>query len=71
MSKALVMIVDDEEGIRETLSGILEDEGYESITASSGESIKKAKEITLTLSCWMSGQDGRHSPSGTELTLLA
>jgi len=35
MSKALVMIVDDEEGIRETLSGILEDEGYESLTASS------------------------------------
>ena len=45
MSKALVMIVDDEEGIRETLCGILDDEGYECITASSGEeAVKKVKE---------------------------
>ena len=62
MSKALVMIVDDEEGIRETLSGILEDEGYESLTASSGEeAIKKAKEITpdvVLLDVWLPGMDG-------------
>ena len=62
MSKALVMIVDDEEGIRETLSGILEDEGYESITASSGEeAVKKAKEITpdvVLLDVWLPGMDG-------------
>jgi len=38
------MIVDDEEGIRKTLSRILEDEGYECITASSGEeAVKKGK----------------------------
>ena len=62
MSKALVMIVDDEEGIRETLSGILEDEGYESITASSGEeAVKKAKETTpdvVLLDIWLPGMDG-------------
>ncbi|PKL51412.1 MAG: Fis family transcriptional regulator [Nitrospira bacterium HGW-Nitrospira-1] len=62
MSKALVMIVDDEEGIRETLSGILEDEGYESITASSGEeAVKKAKETTpdvVLLDVWLTGMDG-------------
>ena len=62
MSKALVMIVDDEEGIRETLSGILEDEGYESISASSGEeAVKKIKEITpdvVLLDVWLTGMDG-------------
>lgn len=62
MSKALVLIVDDEEGIRETLSGILDDEGYESIVASSGEeAIKKTKENTpdiVLLDVWLSGMDG-------------
>lgn len=62
MSKALVLIVDDEEGIRETLSGILEDEGYESITASSGEeAIKKIKENApdvILLDVWLTGMDG-------------
>jgi len=62
MSKALVMIVDDEEGIRETLSGILEDEGYESISASSGEeAVKKIKEIVpdvVLLDVWLTGMDG-------------
>lgn len=62
MTKALVMIVDDEEGIRETLSGILEDEGYETITASSGEeAVRKTKEIVpdiVILDVWMTGMDG-------------
>ncbi|MDH4232154.1 MAG: sigma-54 dependent transcriptional regulator [Nitrospirota bacterium] len=62
MSKALVMIVDDEEGIRETLSGILEDEGYEVITASSGEeAVRKAKDTVpdiVLLDVWLTGMDG-------------
>jgi two-component system, NtrC family, nitrogen regulation response regulator NtrX len=62
MSKALVLIIDDEEGIRETLSGILEDEGYESIIASSGEeAVQKAKEATpdvILLDIWLPGMDG-------------
>jgi two-component system, NtrC family, nitrogen regulation response regulator NtrX len=56
------MIVDDEEGIRETLSGIFEDEGYEPVTASSGEeAIRKAKENmpdVVLLDVWLTGMDG-------------
>jgi len=62
MSKALVMIVDDEEGIRETLSGIMEDEGYECVTASSGEeAVKKTKETVpdiILLDVWLTGMEG-------------
>ncbi len=62
MSKALVMIVDDEEGIRETLCGILDDEGYECINASSGEeAVKKIKEAApdiVLLDVWLTGMDG-------------
>ena len=62
MAKAQVLIVDDEEGIRESLSQIIEDEGYETITASSGEEAIKALQETLPdlvlLDIWMSGIDG-------------
>lgn len=62
MAKAIVMIVDDEEGIRGTLSGIFEDEGYEIITASSGEdAVRLAKETRpdiAILDIWLSGMDG-------------
>ena len=62
MSKALVLIVDDEEGIRETLSGILEDEGYDSITASSGEEairiVKESIPDIVLLDVWLTGMDG-------------
>jgi two-component system nitrogen regulation response regulator NtrX len=60
--KALVMIVDDEEGIRETLSGIFEDEGYDTITAASGEeAVPLAKEVNpdiVLLDIWLTGMDG-------------
>jgi two-component system nitrogen regulation response regulator NtrX len=62
MSKAVVMIVDDEEGIRGTLSGILEDEGYEPVTASSGEeALRIAKDVNpdiILLDVWLTGMDG-------------
>ncbi len=62
MAKAQVLIVDDEEGIRESLSQIIEDEGYETATASSGEEAVKAVQETLPdlvlLDIWMSGMDG-------------
>ena len=32
-----VLIIDDESGIRESLAGILEDEGFQTITASTAE----------------------------------
>lgn len=45
MLESLILVVDDEEGIRETISGILEDEGYNVITASTGiEAINTVKE---------------------------
>ncbi len=62
MAKAQVMIVDDEEGIRESLSRIIEDEGYETVTASSGEEAVRAAQEALPdlilLDIWMSGIDG-------------
>ncbi len=61
-SKASVLIVDDEESILESLSGILEDEGYRVTTASSGEAaVLKYSEIlpdVVLLDVWMPGMDG-------------
>jgi two-component system nitrogen regulation response regulator NtrX len=61
-TKATVLIVDDEEGILDTLSGILEDEGYEVITASSGEgALQQFKEFSpevVLLDVWLPGMDG-------------
>src|SRR3990172_6656003 len=62
MPKAVIMIVDDEEGIRETLSGIFVDEGYEPVTASSGEeAVRLAREANpdiVLLDVWLTGMDG-------------
>jgi len=62
MSKSLILVVDDEEGIRESLSGILEDEGYEVLTATSGEDAVKMLRETLPdlvfLDIWLTGMDG-------------
>ena len=62
MAKAVILVVDDEEGIRTTLSGIFEDEGYEAVTAGSGEeALRVAKEANpdiVILDVWMSGMDG-------------
>ncbi|MEW6109179.1 MAG: sigma-54 dependent transcriptional regulator [Nitrospirota bacterium] len=62
MKKPVVMIVDDEEGIRQSLAGIFEDEGYEPVTASSGEeALRIAKESSpdiVLLDVWLTGIDG-------------
>lgn len=62
MSKPVVMIVDDEEGIRGTLSGIFEDEGYDTVTADSGEEAlrisKEAVPDIVLLDVWLPGMDG-------------
>jgi len=61
-TKATILLVDDEESILETLSGILEDEGHQVITASSGESaLMKYSESSpdiVFLDVWMPGMDG-------------
>ncbi|HBG92340.1 MAG: Fis family transcriptional regulator [Nitrospirae bacterium GWF2_44_13] len=57
-----MLIVDDEEGIRESLSGILEDEGYDILTADSGEEavriLREASPDLIFLDIWLTGMDG-------------
>lgn len=60
--KPVILVVDDEEGIRETLSEILEDEGYQVITASTGEEAIKIFRMEspdlVFLDIWLPGIDG-------------
>ncbi len=60
--KVTILVVDDEESILETLTGILEDEGYEVISASSGEgALNKFSETVpdvVLLDVWMPDMDG-------------
>jgi len=62
MAEPVVLIVDDEEGIRESISGILEDEGYAVITSSTGEEALKAlmeqNPDLILLDVWLPGIDG-------------
>lgn len=60
--KSLVLIVDDENNIRETLRAILEDEGFEVETAKNGEdglSIVQTRTFAcILLDVWLPGIDG-------------
>ncbi|MGC2063519.1 MAG: sigma-54 dependent transcriptional regulator [Thermodesulfovibrionales bacterium] len=62
MAKTTMMIVDDEEGIRTSLSGIFEDEGFDVVSAASGEdAVRMAKGMVpdvVILDVWLSGIDG-------------
>jgi len=57
-----VLIVDDEPGIRQSLTGVLEDDGYKTATAESGEQclelIKKQEFEVMLLDIWLPGMDG-------------
>src|ERR1039458_6710740 len=57
-----ILIVDDEQGIREALSSILKEEGYESTAVSSGEeclALLDRRSIDLVLlDVWLDGIDG-------------
>ena len=57
-----LLIVDDEEGIRETLSGIFEDEGYIVTAVASGEEalgvLREQSPDLVLLDVWLSGIDG-------------
>ncbi|MGH9455922.1 MAG: sigma-54-dependent transcriptional regulator, partial [Terriglobia bacterium] len=60
--KYSILIVDDEEGIRESLTHVLEDEGYRAESVESGEAClvalgKQAQQIVL-LDIWLPGLDG-------------
>ncbi len=67
MNKEVILIVDDEEGIRESLSGIFEDEGYEVVTAASGEEaldiITEHMPYIIFLDVWLPGMDGLETMS--------
>src|SRR4051794_39787213 len=57
-----ILIVDDEAGIRDSLAGILTDEGYAASSVESGEACldllrKKVFEVML-LDIWLPGMDG-------------
>ncbi|MBZ5597085.1 MAG: sigma-54 dependent transcriptional regulator [Acidobacteriia bacterium] len=57
-----ILIVDDESGIRQSLKGVLEDEGYKTASAESGEACldllqKRAFDVIL-LDVWLPGIDG-------------
>ena len=57
-----ILVVDDEQSIRESLEGILQDEGYRCLFAENGEialSLVKEESIDLVLlDIWMPGMDG-------------
>lgn len=58
----LILVVDDEESIRSTLSGILEEEGYQVVCADTGadalELIREEVPDLVLLDIWMPGMDG-------------
>ena len=57
-----ILIVDDEESIRDSLSGILNDEGFTPTTAENGETalsmLTEEKPDLVLLDIWMPGMDG-------------
>lgn len=58
----LVLIVDDEPGILSTLGGILSDEGYSTLTTTSGESAltlyEERRPAVVFLDIWLADRDG-------------
>jgi two-component system, NtrC family, nitrogen regulation response regulator NtrX len=62
MNPCTVLIVDDEPGIRESLTGVLHDEGYRPEAVESGEaclaSLEKHPFDILLLDVWLPGLDG-------------
>src|SRR6266536_6488545 len=57
-----ILIVDDESGIRETLRGVMEDEGFAADAVATGEECLKALERRaygcILLDVWLPGIDG-------------
>src|SRR5260370_39706518 len=65
-----LLVVDDEPGIRESLSSILQDEGYyvESV-ASAEEALERASSAEveeILLDVWLPGMDGLEALSGLQ-----
>ncbi len=62
MNEKLVLIIDDEPGILTTLSGVLNDEGYRTLTAESGEEAvslyREHQPDIVFLDIWLPDRDG-------------
>lgn len=62
MSERTVLIIDDEESIRKSLSGVFEDEGFAVLLAPNGDAgleiVKSARPDLVILDIWMPGRDG-------------
>ncbi|MBM3738527.1 MAG: sigma-54-dependent Fis family transcriptional regulator [Acidobacteria bacterium] len=62
MKRARILIVDDEPGIRQSLTGVLDDEGFVSVALASGEAaldaIARDKFDLVLLDIWLPGIDG-------------
>src|SRR5712691_11721641 len=62
MTSGRVLVVDDEQGVRSTLSAVLRDEGFDVETAESGEeclSILEERSFqAILLDVWLPGSDG-------------
>jgi two-component system nitrogen regulation response regulator NtrX len=62
MEKESILVVDDEASVRKTLSGILEDEGYDVLIASDGlgalDILSRQPVDLVLLDIWMPGIDG-------------
>ncbi|MEE9292356.1 MAG: sigma-54 dependent transcriptional regulator, partial [Acidobacteriota bacterium] len=62
MTKARVLVVDDEEGVRTSLANILEDEGYAVDLSGSGEEclekVRRQPYHAILLDVWLPGRDG-------------
>jgi two-component system nitrogen regulation response regulator NtrX len=62
-----ILIVDDEKSIRESLTGILQDEGFSPVSVDSGEAaverVSEEKPDLVLLDIWMTGMDGMETLS--------
>ncbi len=77
-----VLIVDDEPGIRQSLKGALEDEGYKAAVAESGEAcldlLRRHSYDVILLDVWLTGMDGletlqkiRESDAAPEVIMIS
>src|SRR5690348_13870672 len=77
-----ILIVDDEAGIRQSLKGVLEDEGYRVAAVESGEAcietLGKQTFDVLLLDIWLPGVDGletlekiRQSENAPEIIMIS
>src|SRR5438105_1356863 len=77
-----ILIVDDESGIRQSLKGVLEDEGYKAAVAENGEAsldaLHKREFDVVLLDVWLPGMDGldtlqkiREIENGPEVIMIS